>query len=46
MAGAAEDLSLFAGLGGKHEVFTPVKTYKSMTMRDMSALDEISEAAA
>jgi hypothetical protein len=46
MAGVSEDRSLFAGLGGKHEVFTPVKTYKPMTMRDMGALDETPKEAA
>jgi hypothetical protein len=46
MAGVAEDRSLFGGLGGKHEVFTPVQTYKPTTMRELSALEATPKEAA
>jgi hypothetical protein len=38
MSGFAEEGSLFAHLG-KHEIFTPTKTYPPMTLRDLAAAD-------
>ena len=45
MAGFAEEAPLFANLG-KHEIFTPAKTYPPMTVRELSALDETPKEAA
>lgn len=36
MSGFAEEGTLFAHLG-KHEIFTPIKTYPSMVLRDLAA---------
>ena len=38
----SEEGSLFADLG-KHEIFTPVKTYPSMTVRELAALQDRNE---
>ena len=35
---AVEENSLFATLG-KHEIFTPTKTYPTMTVQDLAAAD-------
>lgn len=45
LAGFAEDAPLFADLG-KHEIFTPAKTYPPMTVRELGALDQTPEEAA
>jgi hypothetical protein len=38
----SEEGSLFADLG-KHEIFTPVKTYPPMTVRELAALQDRNE---